>query len=69
LKLPDLRNRRNVLLALTAFVVLLFAGGILAAYLSRHDTICPDGKPPLKQRSEVIGQTEYLCHDGKVVTK
>jgi len=69
LKLPDLRNRRAVLLALTAFVIVMFAGGILAAYLSRHDTICPDGKPPLRQRSEVIGQTEYLCPGGKVVTK
>ena len=47
----------------------MFAGGILAAYLSRHDSICPGGKVPLSQRSEVIGQTEYLCPGGKVVTK
>jgi hypothetical protein len=56
-------------LALAAVAVALFAGGILAGYLSRHDTICPDGKPPLAQRSDVIGQTEYLCRGGKVVTK
>ena len=66
---PNLRNRRAVLLALAAFALALFAGGIVAGYLSRKDKICPDGRPPIAQKSEVIGQTEYLCHGGKVVTK
>jgi hypothetical protein len=65
----NLRNKRFVLLALAVIAVLLFAGGVLAGYLSRHNTICPDGKPPLAQRSEVIGSTEYKCHGGVVVTK
>jgi len=64
-----LRNRRAVLLVLAAFAIALFAGGVLAGYLSRKDRICPDGRAPIAQRSEVIGQTEYLCHGGKVVTK
>lgn len=58
-----------MLLALAAAALALFAGGIAAAVLSRHDSICPDGKPPIAQRSEVIGPTEYLCRGGKVVTK
>jgi hypothetical protein len=57
------------MLALAAISLVLFAGGVLAFFLSRNDTICRDGKPPAKQRSEVIGSTEYLCHDGQVVTK
>ncbi|HEV2593221.1 MAG TPA: hypothetical protein VGU02_15165 [Gaiellaceae bacterium] len=65
----NLRNRRFVLSMLGVFAVLLFGGGILAGYLSRNDKICPDGKPPIAQRSEVIGSTEYKCHGGVVVTK
>ena len=65
----DLRSRRGVLLALAAAALALFAGGVVAAVLSRHDSICPDGKPPVAQRSDVIGPTEYLCRGGKVVTK
>lgn len=65
----DLRSKRFVLLALLAVSTVLFAGGILAFFLSRNDHICPNGKPPVAQRSEVIGQTEYRCSDGVVVTK
>lgn len=65
----NLRSKRFVLLALAGFAVVLFAGGILAGYLSRHDKICPDGRAPIAQRSEVIGATEYKCHGGLVVTK
>lgn len=65
----NLRSRRFVLSMLAASAVVLFAGGILAGYLSRNDTICPGGKTPLAQRSEVIGQTEYRCPGNVVVTK
>ena len=65
----NLRDKKAVLLALGAVVLALFAGGIVAGYLSRHDTICRNGKPPVAQRSEVIGPTEYLCSDGQIVTK
>jgi hypothetical protein len=65
----NLRNKRFVILGLVVFGVFLFAGGVLAGYLSRNDKICPDGKPPIAQRSEVIGATEYKCHGGVVVTK
>jgi hypothetical protein len=65
----NLRNKRFVLTMLAALAVLLFAGGVAAGYLSRHDKICPDGKPPIAQRSEVIGSTAYKCHGGVIITK
>jgi hypothetical protein len=69
LKRPDLRNRRTVLIGLATSAAILFAVGILAAFLSRDQTICPDGKPPIAQRSAVLNPTEYRCHDGRTVTK
>ena len=55
----NFRNKRFVLVDDRRRRGLLFGGGILAGYLSRNDKICPDGKPPVAQRSEVIGSTEY----------
>ena len=63
------RSKRFVMLVLLGLAVVGMAGGAFAAYLSRHDKICPSGKAPIAQRSEVIGQTEYKCPGGLVVTK
>jgi hypothetical protein len=65
----NLRNKRFVISMLAVAAVLLFGVGVLAGYLSRNDKICPGGKTPVAQRSEVIGQTEYRCPGGLVVTK
>lgn len=65
----ELHNRKAVLLAMTACALVLFAAGVFAAFLSRHDSICPDKKPPVAQLSDVIGPTEYRCANGVVVTK
>jgi hypothetical protein len=65
----NLHNKKLVLSVMAALAALLFAGGILAAYYSRHNTICPNGKIPVAQRSGVIGQIEYRCSNGVVVTK
>lgn len=65
----NLRSKKTVMLLLAAITVVGIAGGGFAAYLARNDTICPDGKPPIAQRSELIGQTEYKCHGGVVVKK
>jgi hypothetical protein len=62
-------SKRRLLIVLAAISVVLFVGGMYAAWRSRHDTICPNGKPPVAQRGEVIGQTEYRCTDGRIVTK
>jgi hypothetical protein len=65
----NLSNRRTLLIFMSVAFVLLFAGGIAAAILSRNEPICSDGKVPLAQRGGMLGQTEYLCHNGQVVTK
>jgi hypothetical protein len=58
------------MVAFVSAVVLLFVGGMAAAYLSRHDTICPDRKVPLKEQDNgLLGQTVYLCQNGATVTK
>ncbi len=61
--------RRRVLLGLAAVAVVLFAAGLAVGFAHRHDTICPNGKPPVAQRDEGLGQVAYRCSDGRVVTK
>jgi hypothetical protein len=64
------RERKRVFyISLAAFVTALFVAGLVAGYLGRHSTICPDGKPPRQQQDTGLGQIEYLCHNGKIVTK
>ena len=63
----QLRNR--LLIGLAVACLLLFAAGGVAAFMSRNDTICSDGKSPLRERSLGLGQMQYLCHDGELVTK
>jgi hypothetical protein len=62
------RSRRFVLLVLAGVCLVMFAGGMAAAWHNRNHTICPDGKPPVAQQAGLLGQTEYKCHDGRVVT-
>ena len=62
------RDRKRVLGLIAAVCLVVFVGGMAAAWHNRHHTICPDGKPPVAQRGGLLGQTEYRCHDGRVVT-
>jgi hypothetical protein len=62
-------NRRRVLLGLAAFWVVAMSVGAGVTYLQRHDTICPDRLPPVAQRDYELGQVQYRCHNGKIVTK
>jgi len=61
--------RKRFFLIFVSVCVLLFAGGILAGYLSRGDAICSDRKPPKSQMDLGLGQIEYKCQNGQVVTK
>jgi hypothetical protein len=63
----QMRNR--LLIGLAVVCLLLFAAGGVAAFMSRNDTICSDGKVPLRQRDVGMGQTQYWCHNGQLVTK
>jgi hypothetical protein len=62
------KSKKAVLGLIAAVCALVFAGGMVAAWNNRHQTICPDGKPPVSQRGGLLGQIEYRCHDGRVVT-
>ena len=62
------RSQRAVLALIGVVCLVVFAGGMAAAWHNRHRTLCPDGKPPVSQRAADLGQTEYLCHDGRTVT-
>ena len=63
-------QKKRVYVGIAVLVVVLFCAGILAGYVSRNDKICGDGKPPVKQRPDILlGHTVYLCHDGQTVTK
>ena len=62
------QSRRFVLLLIGAACLIVFVAGMAAAWNNRHHTICKDRKPPVSQRSGILGQIEYRCHDGSVVT-
>lgn len=61
-------SKRSVLLAIGAICLVVFIGGMAAAWNNRHHTICADRKVPVSQRPGLLGLTVYLCHDGKTVT-
>ncbi len=61
-------DRRKVLLLVGVICTLVFVAGMAAAWLNRNDTICSDGKAPVEQRSGVLGQVVYRCHNGQIVT-
>jgi hypothetical protein len=62
------RSPRAVVLLIGAVCLLVFAGGMAAALVNRHHTICSDGKPPVQQRGGLLGQVAVRCHNGQVVT-
>jgi hypothetical protein len=62
------KSKRAVLGGIFAVCFVVFLGGMAAAWHNRHHTICPDGKVPVQQMNGILGQTEYRCHDGRVVT-
>jgi hypothetical protein len=45
----------------------LFAGGIIYGYTRGESRPCGD-RDPVKTRPGVLGQTQYLCPDGRTVT-
>ncbi len=62
------RNRRSVLILLAVVCTGLFAAGIAAAYLHRHDKVCNDGQAPVAQHGGLLGQVVVRCHNGQIVT-
>lgn len=64
----DWRSKRQVLFLILGVVALVMIAGGIAAWVTRNNTLCSDGKPPAKQRPGLIGQGIYLCHNGQIVT-
>lgn len=62
------RQRRLLYLGLLAMAIVLFAAGALYGYANRHDPICPNGKAPVGQQDDDMGQVMYLCTNGVTVT-
>ena len=64
----DWRSKKAVLALIAGVCFVLFLFGMAAAWNNRHHTICSDGKPPVAQQGGLLGQVEYKCHNGQVVT-
>lgn len=62
------RNRRSVLILIAVVCTGLFAAGMAAAFLHRHDRVCDDRRAPVAQRGGLLGQVVVRCHNGQVVT-
>jgi hypothetical protein len=61
-------QKRLVYLGLVVAAIALFAAGALFGYANRHDPICPNGRPPVAQQDDDMGQVMYLCTNGLTVT-
>jgi hypothetical protein len=62
-------QRKRVYWIAAGIAVILFGVGILAGYEQRDNAICKDHKPPIQQQDEGLGQINYLCHNGQIVSK
>ena len=66
--LVNWRSKRSVLLLVVAVCGAIFVAGMAAAFINRHNSICRDGRDPVAQRSAILGQVAYQCHNGQIVT-
>ena len=62
-------QKRRFYIGLVTVVTALFIGGIITGFAQRNDKLCRDGKPPVSQKDQGLGQIEYLCHDGQIAKK
>jgi hypothetical protein len=61
------RQKRMVYVGLAVACLALFVAGLVYGYRGRHTPICKDGKPPVAQREDAMGQVQFICHDGSTV--
>jgi hypothetical protein len=65
----NVKNKRQVLLALGLVSLALFGAGMAYFIVAgRHHTTCPGGKTPIAQQDQGMGQVLYLCPSGETVT-
>jgi len=56
------------MIALAAITLGLFVGGIVYGAVKGESRPCGN-EIPIKERQGMLGQTEYLCPDGRTVTE
>ena len=64
----DWHSKRQVLFLILTVVLLVMIAGAGAAWITRNNTLCSDGKPPVAQQAGLLGQGLYRCHNGQIVT-
>jgi hypothetical protein len=63
------KDKRRVYVGLASLCLLLFVFGLVYGYRGRDTPLCNDRRPPLQQQDTGLGQVEYRCHNGQIVTK
>ncbi len=58
---------RKTIIVLALLVTGLFAAGLVYGYVHGESSPCGD-VDPVRSKPGVLGQTEYLCPDGRTVT-
>ena len=64
----DGHSKRQVLFLILGVIAIVMIAGASAAWVTRNQTLCSDGKPPGAQRAGILGQGLYRCHNGQIVT-
>jgi hypothetical protein len=64
----DWHSKRQVTVLILVIVTLVMIAGASAAWVTRNQTLCSDGKPPVAQQAGILGQGLYKCHNGQIVT-
>jgi hypothetical protein len=59
---------KAVMIGLAALTLALFVGGIVYGAVKGESRPCGD-QLPVKERPGMLGQTEYLCPNGRTVTE
>ena len=58
---------RATIIVLALLTLALFAGGVVYGYAHGQSRPC-GSETPVKVRPGILGQTQYLCPDGRTVT-
>jgi hypothetical protein len=64
----DLRSKKVVLGLIALVCLVVFVGGMAAAWHNRHRTVCGNGQLPVKQKGGYFNPSVFKCPDGRIVT-
>jgi hypothetical protein len=63
------KEKRRVYVGLASVCLVLFVIGLVYGYRGRNTPICKDGKAPVQQQDTGLGQVQFRCHNGQIVSK